>query len=257
MEYLIGALLGVVACAFGALAGFDRDRSFYPVMLVVIAPYYDLFAVLGGGGALAPETGVLALFALASFVGMRANLWIVVAALAAHGVFDFYHGGLIANAGVPAWWPAFCLSFDVVAAAYLAWLLIAKRIEAQNNPGFAKRMRPYVDLELIAATEAEAAGDFAAAFRHLERAHVLGQSSTVQHVRVHVRMLLWGLRRHARKEVIGQLVRIVGAATKTWIGFVPHGNTGGANVSAFKPMAIAADLASVMAAARSPVIDLD
>ena len=248
MEYVIGVLIGAGACAFGAIAGFDRDRSFYPVMLVVIASYYDLFAIMGGGAALGPETGLLALFAFASLVGMRANLWIVVVALAAHGVFDFYHGELIANAGVPAWWPMFCLSFDMVAAAYLAWLLVGKRMDAQSDPGLSKRLRPYVDLELTAASEAEAAGDYATAFHHLERAHVLGQSSTAQHVRVHIRMLHWGIRRHARKEVIGQLVRIVGAATKTWVGLVPHGNTGGANVSAFKPMPIAADLAGLMAA---------
>jgi hypothetical protein len=257
MEYVIGILLGAGACLFGALAGFDRDRSFYPVMLVVIASYYELFAVIGGGAALGPETGFLALFAFASFAGMRTNLWIVVVALAAHGVFDFYHRGLIANAGVPAWWPMFCLSFDVAAAAYLAWLLVRKHVNAQNNPGLSKRLRPYVDLELTAASEAEAAGDHASAFRHLERAHVLGQGSTVQHVRTHIRMLLWGVRRHNFKEILGQLVRIVGAATKTWLGLVPFGNTGGANVNALKPMPIAADLARLMAAARGPGMNLN
>jgi hypothetical protein len=46
-----------------------------------------------------------------------------VAALAGHGVVDAVHGRLIANAGVPAWWPAWCLAYDVGAAAWLAWLL--------------------------------------------------------------------------------------------------------------------------------------
>jgi len=31
--------------------------------------------------------------------------------------------GLLSNPGVPGWWPAFCLAYDVTAAAYLAWLL--------------------------------------------------------------------------------------------------------------------------------------
>ena len=255
MEYVIGVVLGAGACVFGAIAGFDRDRSFYPVVLVVIASYYDLFAVIGGGASLVSETGVFALFVLASFVGMRTNLWVVVAALAAHGVFDFYHGGLIANAGVPAWWPMFCLSFDLFAAAYLAWRLIGNRIRAQDQPDLSKRMRPHVDAELAVAGEAETAGDYAMAFRHLERAHVLGQNSTVQHVRVHIRMLFWGMRRHDRKEVIGQLVRVVGAAAKTWVGLVPRGNTGGANVSALKPMPIADDLARLMATARASVLN--
>lgn len=257
MEYVIGLILGAGACVFGSIGGFDRERSFYPVVLVVVASYYDLFAVIGGGAALASEAGVSALFILASLVGMRTNLWIVVMALAGHGVLDFYHGGLIANAGVPAWWPMFCLSFDVFAAVYLAWRLIGGRIHAQSHPGLSKRMRPHVEVELAVAREAETGGDYGTAFRHLERAHVLGQNSTVQHVRVHIRMLLWGMRRHDGKEVIGQLVRVVGAAAKTWLGLVPSGNTGGANISALKSLPIPDDLAGLMAPARTSLANQD
>jgi hypothetical protein len=60
---------------------------------------------------------------IAAVAGFRLSAWIVVAGLAAHGVFDGFHGYLIENAGVPVWWPAFCLSYDVGAAAILAWLL--------------------------------------------------------------------------------------------------------------------------------------
>jgi len=257
MEYLVGVFVGLGACVFGTIAGFDRDRSFYPVMLVVIATYYDLFALMGRGTALGPEVIASTPFVFAAVVAMRTNLWLVVVALAGHGVFDFYHTDLIANDGVPAWWPVFCLSFDVLAGAYLARLLITKRVDAEANPGFNKRLRPYVELELIAASEAEADGRHATAFLHLERAHVLGQSSTVQHVWVHVRMLLWGMRRHDIKEVIGQLVRIAGAGAKTWAGLVPRGNTGGSNVSAFKSMPIPADLAGVMANAQTSVVIVD
>jgi hypothetical protein len=60
-------------------------------------------------------------------------------------------------------------------------------------------------------------------------------------------MLAWGPRRDA-KEIAGQILRIVGAATKTALGLVPIGNTGGANVSPLKPMAVAGDLAEILAA---------
>jgi hypothetical protein len=40
MEYLIGVVLALVVCAFAMLAGFDRDRVFYPTLLTVIATYY-------------------------------------------------------------------------------------------------------------------------------------------------------------------------------------------------------------------------
>jgi len=99
--------------------------------MIVIASYYALFAVMGGSvHALAVESIVIVAFLGASIAGFRTSLWLVVAALAAHGLFDFIHGQIIANPGVPAWWPPFCLSYDVVAAAYLAWLLSRSRVRA-------------------------------------------------------------------------------------------------------------------------------
>lgn len=99
-----------------------------------------------------------------------------------------------------------------------------------------------VQTELDRARTAQDAGDTAMAFWHLERAHVLGQPVTSSHVRVHWHMLVWGLRHRRPREMAGQVLRIVGAATKTAIGWIPTGNTGGANVSPFRPMPIPADL---------------
>src|SRR5688572_15770406 len=63
----------------------------------------------------------------------ESNAWIVVVALAGHGVFDAVHGHVIENAGVPAWWPAWCFSYDVGAAGCLAWLITRRRVTA--TPG--------------------------------------------------------------------------------------------------------------------------
>jgi hypothetical protein len=90
----------------------------------------------------------------------------------------------------------------------------------------------------------------AAAFAHLERAHILSQYSTGDHVRVHIAMLRWAVIQRDIREGLGQIVRIIGAATKTAIGLIPEGNTGGANVSPIRPMPVPADLASIIAAAR-------
>ncbi|HEX6637620.1 MAG TPA: DUF3703 domain-containing protein [Steroidobacteraceae bacterium] len=111
---------------------------------------------------------------------------------------------------------------------------------------FARNIRPHVDAELRAARE-NPANEFA----HLERAHVLGQASTREHVRVHWRMLAWAWRHRDTREFFGQLVRLTGAATKTFIGFVPMGNTGGANVSAIQPMPVDPELAAIIARAKS------
>jgi hypothetical protein len=109
----------------------DRDRAFYPVVMIVIASYYALFAVMGGSShALVLELLVGAVFLVVSVTGFKWSLWGVVVALAAHGIFDLTHDTFIANAGVPSWWPQFCLTYDVTAAAYLAWLLKSGRIRA-------------------------------------------------------------------------------------------------------------------------------
>lgn len=110
------------------------------------------------------------------------------------------------------------------------------------NSSFTRNIRPFVEAELQIAEDSSAQGQAQPAFTHLERAHVLGQASTAHHVRVHWRMFLWGVQQRNAKECLGQLLRIAGAVTKTVFGLVPHGNTGGTNVSPFKPMPMPPEL---------------
>lgn len=118
---------------------------------------------------------------------------------------------------------------------------------------FSKRIAPYVEAELADAVQARSAGNTQQEFTHLERAHVIGQESTYWHVKVHVLMLVWAVRNHSVREALGQVLRIVGAATKTAFGLVPQGNTGGANVSPFRKMPIAPELAALIQKARTGV----
>ena len=69
---------------------------------------------------------VASAFVLAAVIGFRRNLWLVVAALVGHGVFDVVHHWFIENPGVPDWWSGFCLIFDLIVAAYLAVLLMMR-----------------------------------------------------------------------------------------------------------------------------------
>lgn len=131
MAILVGALLAFTVGLFATGTGLDRDRAFYPVVMIVIAGLYSLFAVMGDSThALVLEMLAGAVFIAVAVAGFKWSLWFVAAALAAHGVFDFVHAAIISNPGVPAWWPQFCLAYDVMAAAYLAWLLKRGRIRA-------------------------------------------------------------------------------------------------------------------------------
>jgi hypothetical protein len=98
MEFLIGAVLALSVGFSATFLGLDRDRAFYPTVMMVIASYYALFAVMGGSArALTAESAVIVVFLGASIAGFRTSLWLVVAALAAHGVYDFFHGQMIAK----------------------------------------------------------------------------------------------------------------------------------------------------------------
>lgn len=80
---------------------------------------------------------------------------------------------------------------------------------------------------------------------------MLGQASTVQHVRVHWRMFVWGLQQRSVRECLGQVPRLVGAATKTALGLVPQGNTGGSNVSPWQRMPVPPELQARIEQART------
>ena len=130
MEYFIGVFLALTISFLSTMVGFDRDRAFYPVVMIVIALLYALFAIMGGSlQALALEGVFIAGFILVSVLGFKFNLWWVAGALFAHGVFDLIHGHVISNPGVPVWWPGWCFAYDVTAAGYLAWLLWRSRIK--------------------------------------------------------------------------------------------------------------------------------
>jgi hypothetical protein len=79
------------------------------------------------------ECVAAATFIILAIVGFKKSLWIIVVALAAHGVFDFFHHQLIYDPAVPIWWPGFCLAFDAIAGAFLAMLLIRRSAAASQE----------------------------------------------------------------------------------------------------------------------------
>ena len=97
--------------------------------------------------------------------------------------------------------------------------------------------------ELSMARRLIRAAKYEDAFRHLERAHVLGQAYVRWHVLSHWLMLEVALRRGQISAALGQAVRVVLGAIGSAVGRVPLGNTGGSDVSMLRRMPIPADLA--------------
>jgi hypothetical protein len=100
--------------------------------------------------------------------------------------------------------------------------------------------------EIAVARELIARGELAAAFPHLERAHIIGQAFVVPHATSHWLMLLVELRRRRLIAALGQTMRLLLGMLGSAVRVVPVGNTGGTDISMFKRMPIAPELQSII-----------
>jgi hypothetical protein len=107
-------------------------------------------------------------------------------------------------------------------------------------------LKQHVNIELKNARETFIKGELQTSWRHLERAHILGQSYPVEHTQSHWQMLLFAFRIKNTKEILGQIPRLLVGGVKSFVGEIPVGNTGGANVPPLKPMEIPKDLKQIL-----------
>ncbi len=109
-----------------------------------------------------------------------------------------------------------------------------------------EKLKIYFDNEIKLYHETFAAGELQVAWRHLERAHILGQAYPLEHSYAHWLMLKFGIRIKSSKEVMGQIPRLLVGGVKSFVGKIPVGNTGGANVPPLEPMEIPKDLKEIL-----------
>lgn len=108
----------------------------------------------------------------------------------------------------------------------------------QVNTVMPQTLRPFFEAELKAYLVCLHSGNLLEAWHHLERAHVIGQSYPYAHSLVHWKMLLFGIRIKSAREIVGQIPRLLVGGVKSFVGKIPAGNTGGANVPPLKPLPI-------------------
>jgi len=101
------------------------EATVYALGLVLIAAIYIGFSVADGRGrVIAVETGVASVFVVVAAAAVTGSGWLIVAGLVGHGLKDLWQHrtGFVANT---RWWPPFCATVDVVAAALIAAALVA------------------------------------------------------------------------------------------------------------------------------------
>ena len=99
-------------------------------------------------------------------------------------------------------------------------------------------LRPFYNTELENYHKEYAAGNLSQSWHHLERAHIIGQKYPFAHTYVHWKMLQFGFIIKSGKEILGQIPRLLFGGVKSFVGTIPVGNPGGANVPPLKPFPI-------------------
>lgn len=107
-------------------------------------------------------------------------------------------------------------------------------------------IRDRIDTNLIEAKEARGRGDWVRCWQLLEDAHVLSQPWAWPHNRVHAAMLASAWRSRDRREIRGQVLRLLVGGPASAVGRYPIGNSGRARVPATRPMPVRPDLAEIL-----------
>ena len=83
MPYVIGIVLSAGVAVFARVVGFDRDRAFYPTVMIVIAAYYVLFAAMSGSvQTVVIESAVMVLLVAAAVAGFKLSWrWLAMESL--------------------------------------------------------------------------------------------------------------------------------------------------------------------------------
>lgn len=101
-----------------------------------------------------------------------------------------------------------------------------------------KELEVYYQKELEKYKTEYLKDNFQAAWAFLERAHIIAQKYPYQHTFVHWKMLQFGFKIKNTKEILGQIPRLIFGGIKSFVGKIPVGNPGGANVPPLKPFPI-------------------
>lgn len=108
-----------------------------------------------------------------------------------------------------------------------------------------KALKPFYSAALEEYQREFNHGDRMRAWAHLERAHIIGQRYPVAHSYVHWKMLQFGFQIKNSKEILGQFPRLIFGGVKSFVGKIPVGNPGGANVPPLKPYPIEKEIQDI------------
>ncbi len=115
MEFIAALIVTGSILGAGFLLGYNRDRSYYSTILIVIALIYVLFGFMEGEPRrIIVEAVIALLFIVAAIIGERLTHMITGLFIILHGIYDVFHPQLLPGEAVPTWYPLFCLYVDLM-----------------------------------------------------------------------------------------------------------------------------------------------
>ncbi|AWM14637.1 DUF3703 domain-containing protein [Flavobacterium cucumis] len=114
------------------------------------------------------------------------------------------------------------------------------------NTNMPTKLKPFYNAELELAKNNFKENNLQKSWFHLERAHIIGQKYPYEHTFVHWKMLQFGFKIKNAKEIFGQIPRLLVGGVKSFVGHIPVGNTGGANVPPLRAMEIPEDIQKIL-----------
>jgi hypothetical protein len=133
IDLALGAALALATIRVSRRMPPTKERRLYAVVLVAAAAVYLVFALRGGAGAwIGVEAAGVAAYGLVAYLGATRSAWWLAAGWLAHVGWDVTLHGASATPFVPLFYPMFCVSYDVLVAAYVvtrrkAWPAREKR----------------------------------------------------------------------------------------------------------------------------------
>lgn len=120
-----GVLWGVIQAAAPLGFWWLDPATVYGMSIALIAAVYVGFAVADGRPAvIAVETTVAGAFVVLAAAGVAGSAWLIVMGFVGHGLKDLWQhrSHYVAHT---RWWPPFCMTIDLVAAAIIAVAIVS------------------------------------------------------------------------------------------------------------------------------------
>ncbi|MGB3725415.1 MAG: hypothetical protein WA981_06585 [Glaciecola sp.] len=132
LAVFIGVVLSLLLIFTAKFTRFDRDVSFYPSILIFIASFYILFAVIAGHSVIR-EISISSFFIVLALYGAYKSLFVVGFAIALHGVYDILHLLQFKDTVAPLWWAPFCAAVDFVIGMWVMYLSKKQTVQVKQH----------------------------------------------------------------------------------------------------------------------------